>query len=110
MADERPTPGWAIVLGILSVATLPVAIAATRYSESYDLLHAGFSIPLALGLGWWAVLRARRVRERHDFALAQTGGRRGAAAARALGILGICIACSATIAVAVYGVLTYLDG
>jgi hypothetical protein len=110
VAGERPTPGWAIVLGILSVATLPVAIAATRYSDSYDLLHAGFSIPVALGLGWWAVSKARKVRERNDAALGAAGGRRGAAAARALGILGISMGSAAAIAVAVYGVLTYLDG
>ncbi len=110
MAGEPPKPGWAIVLGILSVATLPVAIGATRYSASYDLLHAGFAIPVGLGLGWWAVLRARRIRERSGGALGQSAGRRGAALARVLGILGICMASSATIAVAVYGVLTYLDG
>ncbi len=110
MAGELPKPGWAIVLGVLSVATLPVAVGATRYSASYDLLHAGFAIPIALGLGWWAVVRARRVRERNDAALGQAGGRRGAAVARALGILGICMGSSAAIAVAVYGVLTYLDG
>ncbi len=110
MAGEPPKPGWAIVLGVLSVATLPVAIGATRYSESYDLLHAGFAIPVGLGLGWWAVVQARRVRERGDVSLGRRRGRRGAAAARALGILGICMASSATIAVAVYGVLTYLDG
>ena len=98
------------MLGLLSVAALPVAIAATRYSASYDLLHAGFSIPLAVGLGWWAILGARRVRERNDGTLGQPGGRRGATAARALGILGVCMGSSAAIAVAIYGVLAYLDG
>ena len=40
-----------------STATMPVAILATRYSESYDLLHAGFAIPVAVVLGIYFFLR-----------------------------------------------------
>ena len=100
---------WAVVLGALAALTMPVAIAATRYSDSYDLMHAGFAIPFALALGWAAVVQARRVRARNDASLGRTGGGRVASAGRLLGILGICIACSGLIALAVYGLLAYVD-
>ena len=53
--DARPAgnarAGWSVVVGLLSVVTLPVAVAATRWSARYDLLHAGLAIPLGAGLG-----------------------------------------------------------
>ncbi len=109
MADKRIKPGWAIVLGILAVATLPVAIAATRFSGSFDLLQAGFAVPLAACFGWWAILRARMVRGRLDATLGDAPGRRGAGVARALGIVGLCMASSGAISLAVYGVLKLLE-
>jgi hypothetical protein len=100
--------GWALVVGALSVATLPVAVAATRWSGSYDLLHAAFAIPVALGLGVAAVALARRARRLAAIAL---GGGASPGRARAgwwLGVAGISLASSATISIVVYGVLTYL--
>jgi hypothetical protein len=109
VGGDSPKAGWAALLGALSVATLPIAIAATRFSGAYDLLHAGLAIPIGLGLGWGALVQARKSRSRAEASLASTEGRRKVSAGRILGILGICMASSATIAVAVYGVLTYLD-
>ena len=109
MGGDSPKAVWAALLGALSVATLPIAIAATRFSGAYDLLHAGLAIPIGIGLGWGALVQARRSRGRAEASLAATDGRRMVSAGRILGILGICMAGSATIAVAVYGVLTYLD-
>ena len=61
---EQGAPGngraiAAVALGLLSAATMPVAILATRYSESYDLLHAGFAIPVAVIFGFIALRLAR---------------------------------------------------
>jgi hypothetical protein len=98
----------AVVVGVLAVATMPVAVVATRYSDSYDLLHAGFAVPLCLGLGIAAVVLARRARTRGSATLGSSGGR-SASLARLLGILAICIACSCLIALSVYGVLTFLS-
>lgn len=109
MAGDSPKAVWAAVLGALSVATLPIAVGATRLSGAYDLLHAGLAIPIGLGLGWAAVVQARASRGRAGASLASPGGRGTASAGRILGILGICIASSATIAVAVYGVLASID-
>ena len=53
-----------VVAGVASVAALPVAIYLTRFSDSYDLLHAAFVIPVAAGLGLIAILLARTERRR----------------------------------------------
>jgi hypothetical protein len=97
------------VLGVLATLTLPVAIGATRYSGSYELLHAGFAIPIAVILGVFAVVLSRRAKELDRATLGRAGGGRAARLGRVLGILGLCIAASATIALAVYGVLHAIE-
>ena len=86
---------------MVAAFTLPAAIFATRYSESYDLLHAG--------LGAAAVALARRARALDRASLGSAGGTKAARAGRLLGIVGLCVAASATIALAVYGVLVYIS-
>jgi hypothetical protein len=98
----------AVAAGLLSAATLPAAIVATRYSESYDLLHAGFSIPVAIALGALSIWLARNALRHDDARLGRAGGRRTARIGRALGVLGISLAATALVALAVYGLLTYL--
>lgn len=98
----------AVVVGLLAAVTMPLAILATRYSESYELLHAGFAIPLALVLGWGALLLSRRARQHDDLRLGRAGGRGAARLGWALGVLGIALAATCVVALAVYGLLTYL--
>lgn len=98
----------AFAAGALSTATLPVAILATRYSESYDLLHAGLSIPVAIALGTVSIWLARNALRHDDARLGRAGGRRTARVGRALAVLGISLAATALVALAVYGLLTYL--
>jgi hypothetical protein len=110
---EQGAPGngraiAAVVLGLLSAATMPVAILATRYSESYDLLHAGFAIPVAVVLGFIALRLARGALRHDDVRLGRAGGRGLATAGRALAVLGISLAATGLVALAVYGLLTYL--
>ena len=97
-----------VVVGLASVATLPVAIYATRFSGSYDLLHAGFAIPVAAALGLIAIWLARRARGRASVSLAAASPHGAATAGRVLGILGICLAASALVALGVYGLLEYV--
>jgi hypothetical protein len=100
--------GWAsVVAGAASVATLPVAIYLTRFSDAYELLHAGFAIPLAAGLGFAALRLARRARRR-DGLLLDGRPARPARAGRILGLLGLCLAASALVALGVYGLLEYV--
>ena len=97
-----------VVAGAASVATLPVAVYLTRYSTSYELLHAGFAIPLIAALGVLALVLARRAERRSAVSLTG-GGRDGVATAgRILGVLGLCIAASALVALGVYGLLEYV--
>jgi hypothetical protein len=98
----------AVVVGLLAAATMPVAILATRYSESYDLLHAGFAIPVAIVLGGLAIVLGRRALRHDDLRLGRAGGRGAARVGRALGVLGIALAATCLVALAVYGLLTYL--
>ena len=100
---------WSVVLGALATLTMPVAIVGTRYSGSYELLHAGFAIPVAAVLGILAVVLARRAKALDRVMLGRAGGGRAARLGRLLGILGICMAASATIALAVYGVLHAIE-
>jgi hypothetical protein len=87
---------------------MPVAIVATRYVPSYELIQAGFAIPLGLALGTWALLLSRSARRRNDRALGRLGGRRAMRWGRMLGALGLCLAVTALISVSVYGLLEYL--
>jgi hypothetical protein len=98
----------AVIVGLLAVATMPVAILVTRYSDSYDLLHSAFAIPVAVVLGAVAIGLARGALRHDDMRLGRAGGRRAARVARALGVLGIAVAATCLVAVAVYGLLTYL--
>lgn len=100
---------WAsLVAGILSVATMPVAVYATRYIGSYELLDSGYAIPVAIVLGLLALACARRAGRETALRLGRTGAREGVArAGRLLGIAGLCIASAAIVALAVYGLLEY---
>jgi hypothetical protein len=99
---------WGSLLtGLASIAALPVAIYVTRFSESYDLLHAGFAIPVGAGLGLVSLALARRVRLRS--ALTLEGRLSGPARiGRVLGVVGLCMAAAAVISLGVYGLLEYV--
>lgn len=109
MAGGRNKVVAAVVLGVVAVATLPVAIAAADSSSSYTLLQAGFAVPLALLLGMITIALAGSVRAQNRAAIDQSTTPRGAGGARLLGILAVCLACSGGVALAVYALLTYLE-
>ena len=94
-----------MLLGLLSLATLPAAIAATRWSRRYELLDAGFAIPLALVLGALAVALARRTRKGQALLLGPAPGRRSARIGRVLGMTGFLLGVTAAMAIGVYYVL-----
>jgi hypothetical protein len=86
---------------------MPAAVALTRVSDAYELLHAGLAIPVGMALGAAAVVAARSARRLDQRTLGPLGGMRAARLGRALGILGFCLATTAAIAVGVYGLLEY---
>jgi hypothetical protein len=97
-----------LVAGLASCATLPLAIYATRFSDRYELLHSGFAIPLAAALGLVALALARRARARSRITLSGGEGGGVATAGRVLGMVGLCLAASALVALGVYGLLEYV--
>jgi hypothetical protein len=107
----RPETGgsaWgALLAGVASVATLPVAVYLTRFSDAYQLLHAGFAIPIGLGLGFLSISLAGRARRRSRLTLSPGAPDRVVTAARVLGVAGVCLALAGVIALAVYGLLEY---
>ena len=98
----------AVAVGLLATATMPVAILATRYSGRYELLHAGFAIPVAVALGILSIWLARGALRHDDVRLGRAGGRRTARVGWALGVFAIALASTCLVALAVYGLLTYL--
>ncbi len=97
-----------LLVGLAATATMPAAILATRYSGAYELLHAGFAIPVAVILGAVAIGLARGALRLDDVRLGRAGGRGAARLGRALGVLGIALGATCAVALAVYGILTYL--
>jgi len=97
-----------VLAGLASVATLPVAIFLTRFSDRYELLHAGFAIPLGGALGFLAIVLARRARMRSSVRLGDADASRLAGVGRLLGIAGVCIALSGLVSLAVYAILEYV--
>jgi hypothetical protein len=95
-----------VVLGLLAVATLPAAIAATEQVNTLSLLEAGFAIPAAVLLALAAVIIGRRVRRRSRQTIAPLPGARTARVGRVLGYLGLYVALTAALAVGFYAVLT----
>lgn len=99
---------WGSLLaGIASTASLPVAIYLTRFSESYELLHAGFAIPVAAALGFIALALARRTQRRRGLSLGGDGRVGLATVGRVLGTFGLCMAAAAAVALAVFALLEY---
>jgi hypothetical protein len=88
---------------------MPAAIAATRWSDRYELLQAGFAIPLGAALGLLAVALARRARSRLAPTLGHPKGTRTARLGRFLGLLGFVLALTAAGSLAVYWILSVVE-
>jgi hypothetical protein len=86
---------------------IPVGVLAARYSGRVTLLNStAGSIPATVIFGLSAILLARRGRERAAWTLGRSGGRAAARTGKWLGILSLCMATTASLAVGFYGLLT----
>ena len=94
---------------MLAVAVLPAAIAATRRSRQYELLHAAFAIPVGLLLGALAIALSRRARSQLGPTLGRPRGARTARLGRFLGILGLLLALTAAGSVGIYALLSLVS-
>lgn len=101
--------GWGSVMaGVASVAALPAAIYSTRFSDAYELLDAAFAIPVAVALGLLAIVLGRRAGRRDAISLVRGRQARAPRVGRVLGVIGLCMAASALVALGVYGLLEYV--
>jgi hypothetical protein len=96
-----------LLAGLLAVAALPAAIAIAQVSTRVKLTQAAAGAPVAALLGGVALLLARRARRRAERTLGRAGGENVARAGRVLGVLGLCLAASAAIAIGFYGLLVH---
>ena len=105
----RPaTARLSVLVGILAVASLPVAVAYARWSDRFEVLEAAVVVPATFLLGVAAILLARRARSRLAPTLGHPRGSRTARVGRSLGVLGALLALTGAGSVAVYAALTYL--
>src|SRR5437762_13732983 len=88
----------AVLLGLLSVATVPAAVAYTHYA-SRELLKAEYAVPVAFVLGVLALSLAKRARRRSQRTIGRVGGSRAGRWGRILGGLGVYVAVTAALAV-----------
>ena len=98
----------AVLLGLVSVACLPVGVAVAHYSD-VDLIQDGYAVAPAFLIGVGAVLFARAARRRSERTIGRVGGRRSARIGRILGIVGIYLALAGALSLAVYEILDYLS-
>jgi hypothetical protein len=105
----RGAAWMSVLLGLLGLATIPVAIAVTERVDGLSLVEAGFAIPASLLFAFGAVVIGRRVRRRSRQTLAALPGAGVARLGRVLGYIGLYLALTAALAVGFYGVLTYFS-
>jgi hypothetical protein len=102
---RNPRAGASLVVGLLAVAAIPAGVGVARYTR-VTLLQSAVSIGVAAVLGAYALLLARRGRERVQLTLGRSGGGTAARIGRMLGILALWGAGAAGLAVGFYGLLT----
>jgi hypothetical protein len=99
-----------VLLGLLATAALPAAVVYAERSVRLELIWAGVAVPVAFLLGLAALAAARAGRRRAQMTLLRRSGSATARLGRLLGLLGVLLAGTGTIALAVYAILTYQGG
>ena len=102
----NPRAVWSLVVGLLAVLAVPAGLVLQYYSNAVTLVQSTASAGVAVLLGLYAIVLARRGRERSAQTLGRSGGQAAAWWGRALGLLGLCIGITVAIAVGFYGLLT----
>jgi hypothetical protein len=107
MTGHRVAARAAVVLGLLSLASLPAAVAAAEYMQGVSLLRALYvGVPFTAVLGLAAVGAARRARFARSRSVRQDGVGL-VRAARSVAFLGAYAGVTAALALGVYGVLRW---
>jgi hypothetical protein len=108
-SSQANVRAWvAVVAGLLSVATVPAAVAYAHYRD-LELLDAGWSAAPAFVLGVVSLMFARRAHRRTERTIGRVGSRGVTRAGRLLGALGVYLALAAALSVAFYELLDHLS-
>ena len=109
-SSRRPNArAWAsVVLGLLSVASVPAGVALTHYRD-VELLKAGWAVAPGLVLGVASLQLARGARRRTERTIGRVGGRSLTKAGHLLGALGVYLALAAALSVGFYELLNHLS-
>ena len=108
--SARAGSAWlAVLVGLVSLAVLPAAIVATRWSDAYELIDSAAAIPAAVILGIVAILLARRARARGQRTLAGARPSRTARFGRFLGLAGLLLGITGAMAIGVFLILSTVD-
>jgi len=110
MRSSNHRASLALLLGLAAVAAVPAGVALSRQTAGVRLLDAVWAIPVAAVCGLAALLFARGAGGRIRWTLERAGGLGRIRVGRLLGIAGICVALSASIAVGFYELLLRLEG
>ena len=86
---------------------MPASIAISQELRTWKLLVAFAAIPVAAVLGFAALAFARGARRRVELTLGRARGAGTARLGRALGLLGIYLACTGLLTVGVYYALSH---
>ena len=106
--SNRNARAWAALLaGLAAAAALPASIAISQELRTWKLLVAFAAIPVASVLGFAAIAFARGARRRIDLTLGRARGAGAARLGRALGFVGIYLACTGVLTLAVYYALAH---
>jgi hypothetical protein len=104
---RNPSAWLSVLVGLVSLATLPAAVIGARNSDELTLVEAGVvAVPVAGVLALIALWLARRGRRRADRTLDRVGGRRTARLGRLFGGVGLYVAATAALALGVYALLS----
>jgi hypothetical protein len=103
---RNPRASASLLIGLLAVATVPLAIAASQYFDELTLVQSCASAALAALLGVTAIVLARRGRETVQRTLGRSGGEGTARVGKWLGVVALWIAATTGLALAFYALLT----
>lgn len=96
-----------LLAGLLAAATMPLAIVGTRYSQEYELMHAGFAIPVGVVLAVVSLALGRAAGARDAVKIRPTGGRHLVRLGRWLALLALWLAGACAVAVGIFYLLEY---
>ena len=97
---------WASLAAALGgVLALPAAVALARQAKGVDLLDAAYAIPVAAALGLLAIALSIGARRRLEWTLGRVGGAWLARLGRVLGVVAVCGAVAAAIAIGFFELL-----